>query len=93
MRNKCAHAARLYNIEINPPVKFSKKFLQNNPDVKNQSLYAYIIMLVMRLPNENLKLSCVNDIINLVNEYMDVLDISLMGFPEKWDKRLISFVK
>lgn len=93
LRNKCAHAARLYNIEINPPVKFSKKFLQNNPDVKNQSLYAYIIMLVMRLPNENLKLSCVNDIINLVNEYMDVLDISLMGFPEKWDKRLISFVK
>jgi len=93
LRNKCAHAARLYNIEFNPPVKFSKTFLQSNPDVSNRSLYAYIVMLVMRLPNTALKLKCVNDIVKLVCEYSDVVNISLMGFPEKCDRRLVSFIR
>ena len=28
LRNKCSHAARMYNTDFNPPAKFSKTFLR-----------------------------------------------------------------
>ena len=38
LRNKCAHAARLYNTEFNPPAKFASTFLEKHPDLKNGDL-------------------------------------------------------
>jgi abortive infection bacteriophage resistance protein len=30
LRNKCAHAARMYNTDFNPTAKFTASFLRNN---------------------------------------------------------------
>ena len=53
LRNKCSHGVRLYNSTMNPPVKFNKSFLRNNPAIRNDSLFAYILMLIKRLPSDD----------------------------------------
>ena len=32
LRNKCAHAARMYNTDFNPPAKFTSSFLRKHPE-------------------------------------------------------------
>lgn len=93
LRNKCAHAARLYNSELKPAIKFTKGFLQNNPDINNSSLFAYIVMLIMHIPGAEDKNNCINDIISLTHRYSKVIDLCLMGYPENWEKVLTSYIK
>lgn len=84
LRNKCAHAARLYNTKFSPPVKFSKNFLKIHPEIKNDSMFAYIIMLLKRLPNISCKLSFVTTILGVMEEFYNDIDISLIGFPDNF---------
>lgn len=84
LRNKCAHAARLYNTRFAPPVMFSKNFLRNHPEVRNDSMFAYILMLLRRLPNVSTRLNYVTDIFAVIDQYQDVVDLSLIGFPENY---------
>ena len=81
LRNKCAHAARLYNTKFSPPVKFPKNFLQSHPEVKNDSMFAYILMLLRRLPGISSKLSFVTAISGVIEEFCDDIDLTLIGFP------------
>lgn len=46
LRNKCAHAARMYNTDFNPPAKFTTSFLRKHPEIKNNSLFAYTLVLL-----------------------------------------------
>ena len=55
LRNKCAHAARMYNTDFNPPAKFTTSFLRKHPEIKNNSLFAYTLVLLKRLPDESSK--------------------------------------
>ncbi len=80
LRNKCAHAARLYNTELNPPVRFTSEFLQKHPEIKNNSLLAYIIVLIKRLPEKSIKKSFYNDLSAVIEEYKDDINLSLIGF-------------
>ena len=41
LRNKCAHAARMYNTDFNPPAKFTTTFLRKRPEIKNNSFIIY----------------------------------------------------
>ena len=84
LRNKCSHAARLYHTEMNPPAKFSTKFLQKNPDIKNNSLFAYILVLLKRLPNPEFKKALINDINTVIEQYNNYIDLSLLGFPTNY---------
>lgn len=84
LRNKCAHAARLYNTEFNPPARFTKTFLQKNPEVKNDSLFAYALVLLKRLPDANSKRKLVDSIELVIEQYKDDIDMSLIGFPENY---------
>lgn len=81
LRNKCAHTARLINTRYNPPARLSAKFLRDNPSVNNDSLFAYIKVLIYRLPADSLREEFKNQIIKLIEEYKDVVDLSLIGFP------------
>ena len=85
LRNRCAHLARLYNSNINPPVQFSPVFLKNNKEIKNGSLYAHLLNLRNRQPTKEDKKSFEQDLIHLVNQYKDSLDLKLMGFPSNWE--------
>lgn len=84
LRNKCAHAARLYNTEFNPPARFTKTFLQRNPEVRNDSLFAYALVLLKRLPDEKSKRDLVDSIQVVIEQYKDDIDMSLIGFPQNY---------
>ena len=84
LRNKCSHAARMYNTDFNPPVKFSKTFLRKYPEIKNNSLFAYTLVLLRRLPDEDSKKSLIDTVENVINEYKSDIDLKLIGFPENY---------
>lgn len=84
LRNKCAHAARLYNTEFNPPVTLPATFLRKHPEVKNNSLFAYLLVLLRRLPNDKHKNELAQDINKLINKYTGKIDINLIGFPSNY---------
>lgn len=88
LRNKCAHAARLYNTEYNPPATLPISFMRNNPTIKNNSLFSYLIVLVRRLPDEENRKDLINDIAGLMNKYVDIIDKKKIGFPENYRELL-----
>ena len=84
LRNRCAHAARLYNDCFDLPARFSTAFLKKNPGVKNNSLFAYIRVLKMSLPSSDLRKKLVIDLASLLGKYSDVIELALIGFPSEW---------
>ena len=90
LRNKVAHASRLYNTKFNPPANLDGSFLQQNPTVTQNTLFAYIIALIRRLPNTEDKLNMVKDIHSLCSTYKDSVDLDLIGFPENSTALLVA---
>ncbi|MCR5826189.1 MAG: Abi family protein [Oscillospiraceae bacterium] len=88
LRNKCAHAARLYNTDFRPSANLPPNFLRKHPDVQNNSLFAYILVVIRRLPEEHMKLTLIAELYDLVNRYSRDLDLRLMGFPENYKEVL-----
>jgi abortive infection bacteriophage resistance protein len=84
LRNKCAHAARMYNTDFNPPAKFTTSFLRKHSEIKNNSLFAYTLVLLKRLPDESSKKSLIQTVENVISEYSDDIDLKLIGFPENY---------
>lgn len=85
LRNKCAHAARLYNVEFNPPAKLSTKYLKRHPEVKNNTLFAYILVLMRRLPSKKDKLELNELLKTIIYEYKTCIDLTLIGFPKNYE--------
>lgn len=81
LRNKCAHAARMYNTEFFPPAKFTSSFLRKHPEIKNTSLFAYVLVLLKRLPDESSKKSLIQCVEKTVSQYKADIDLELIGFP------------
>lgn len=84
LRNKCAHAARMYNTDFNPPAKFTTSFLKKHSEIKNNSLFAYTLVLLKRLPDEESKKSLVQTVETVIDEYKSDIDLKLIGFPENY---------
>lgn len=89
LRNKCAHAARLYNTKMSKPVRFPQSFLRANPSIDNDSLFAYIVMLLKRLPDELSKRAYISDFSHLVEQYRESVDMHLIGMPENYNAVLV----
>jgi abortive infection bacteriophage resistance protein len=81
LRNKCAHGVRLYNNNFAFPAKLGKKYLQKNPEVKADSLFAYVIVMLRRLPTVEYKKALVDEIDVLLSKYVDRIDLCFAGFP------------
>lgn len=92
LRNKCAHAARLYNTTFMPSAKFPSNFLKKNPQVKNNSLFAYTLVLLQRLPDHHSKQSFVDIIDYVIEEYKNDIDMRLIGFPVNYQTILNRFI-
>ena len=84
LRNKCAHAARMYNTDFNPPAKFTTTFLRKHPEIKNNSLFAYTLVLLKRLPDEESKKSLIQTVETVIDESRSDIDLKLIGFPENY---------
>ncbi len=84
LRNKCAHAARMYNTDFNSPAKFTTSFLKKHPEIKNNSLFAYTLVLLKRLPDEDSKKSLIRTVENVIADYRSDIDLRLIGFPDNY---------
>ena len=49
--------------------------------IKNNSLFAYTLVLLRRLPDKDSKESLIRTLENLLEEYKDDIDMKLIGFP------------
>lgn len=85
LRNKCAHAARMYNTTFNPPAKLSSGFLRKHPEVVNNSLFAYTLVLLKRLPDRTSRDHFVTSLNAVLEEYKDDIDLVCIGFPKNYD--------
>lgn len=88
LRNKCAHAARLYNTTFNPPATFTKQFLRKHPNVKSNTLFAYIFILLKRLPETHMKRELLTDLYYVLAKYDKYIVLSEIGFPTEYKKLL-----
>ena len=85
LRNKCAHAARLYNTTFYPAVSLSTNFLRKYVNVSNDTLFAYLIALIKRLPYDNQKIELVNEVKRIIEKYSEEIELSCIGFTEDWE--------
>lgn len=81
LRNKCAHAARLYNTTFSLPAKFNSSFLKNHPEIKANTPVAYILVLLKRLPNDETRKYFSIELQSIIEQFADDVDLSLIGFP------------
>lgn len=84
LRNKCAHGGRLYNMEFNPPARFTTAFLKKHPQVQNNSLFAYVMILVKRLPYREDREKLVRGIYGVLQVYAKDVDLKMIGFPKDY---------
>lgn len=90
LRNKCAHAARLYDTKFYPPARFPTAYLRIYPELDKTSLFAYIMILLRRLPNIEDKQELAGDVITIINLYEKDIDLKAIGFPENYKEHLFS---
>lgn len=93
LRNRCAHAARLYNVSWRPSAKYPERFFQKHPEFSNDTLFAYVGVLVKRLPEIQDKQDLIDDICAVIDAHANVVDLQLIGFPENYKDLLKSFVR
>jgi abortive infection bacteriophage resistance protein len=92
-RNKVAHAGRLYNAVYNPPVMLGRQFLQRNPDIHTDTLFAYLVTLMRRIPNMADRSTLAMSIINITVQYADYIQLSLLGFPTYYIRNLCNEIR
>lgn len=91
LRNKCAHAARLYNTVNTPPVKFNKLILRKFPQLREDTLFAFIIALIQSLPRHSEKEQLRKSLLQLFKTYDDVIEKKYIGLCEDYET-ILSYV-
>ncbi len=89
LRNKCAHAARLYNTKFYPSAELSRSFLRSYPEVINDTLFSYLVVLIKRLSRKEQRLNLLSDIEKLIEEFEEWIELSEMGFPQDWETIMV----
>lgn len=84
LRNRCAHAGRLYHAVFAPPVVFGQRFLRQHPEVQTNTFFAYLLMLIKRLPSERQQELLKKDVSELFEAHADIITPSSIGLPENW---------
>lgn len=84
LRNRCAHGVRLYNNQFNPPARFTKAFLRAHQKISNLSLFAYVLVLLKRLPANADRQEFSDMLHNIIEKYGNDIDLSQIGFPRNY---------
>jgi len=84
LRNICAHYGRLYNRTMSPPINLGPRTLRNYPQIEQNTLFAYIVVLLRCQRQQSKKNTIVNTLANLINQYAASLYLRLLGFPADW---------
>ena len=85
LRNKCAHAGRLYNSNMtNPTPRFSKRLLKARPDFKKDSLFAFVVTVSKCLPIDEQKSAFITEFSALMDKYHNAIDLKTIGVVEDY---------
>ena len=84
LRNICAHYGRIYNNRMSPPIKLGGKTLRKHPDLKSDTILAYIVIMLRVLPRTVDRSRLSKEITELMDECDSVLELGLLGFPASW---------
>lgn len=88
LRNKCAHGARLYNTKISPPISLKTGFLRKYPNVFNDTLFAYFIVLVQHLSKCQSKLEFISELVQLCDRFSKDIKLNHIGLTEDYERIL-----
>lgn len=89
LRNKCAHGARLYNTTLTPPVRFTNTYLQQHPEVHNDTVFAYILLVFKRLPSNKDRITYRDELFDILERYENCVDLTLAGIPPDYKNLLV----
>lgn len=89
LRNLCAHHARVWNRDMNiipEKLLFSKSldWISNPDTVQRSKAYYFFCMLNYLLQTANPTSPFKQRLIDLLEEYRDVVSLNAMGFPNNW---------
>ena len=56
----------------------------NKPTIRNESLFAYILMLIKRLPSDDERKQFRDKLNRIVKKYKENIDFTLIGFPNNY---------
>ena len=89
LRNLCAHHARVWNRDMNiipEKLLFSKSldWISNPDTVQRSKAYYFFCMLNYLLQTANPTSPFKQRLIDLLEEYRDVVSLNAMGFPKNW---------
>ena len=85
-RNICAHYGRTYNRKLNiTPRLFSR---EKKKGINNNTVFTILFLISRLLKNESDWDYYVVKLAALIEQY-EIVDISLLGFPEDWEKILM----
>jgi len=85
LRNQCAHYCRLYANEFKP----SPKPLEDAPYKMAGKLFDYIYVIrLLYIKREGGESNLALHLRTLIDEYSDVAELGVMGFPEEWEEVL-----
>lgn len=86
LRNKCAHYSRLYGSDVcfNPPIKLPRSFLSRHSEIKNNTLFAYLLALIQRQPTAKDKECLSGGLISLIKSYENIISLEQIGAPNNY---------
>lgn len=71
----------MYYSEKDAIAKFTSSFLRAHSEIQNNSLFAYVLILLKRLPYQKSKHDFVYAVQTVIEEYKDDIEMTLIGFP------------
>lgn len=88
LRNRCAHYSRLYNRTLSPPIRIGPRTMKKYPEIKNDSLFAYVIVISRILPTAADAETFLKCLIKIVSVWSSYLHLPAIGFPQNWETLL-----
>jgi len=91
VRNVCAHFGRLWNRRLTAdqpkiPTRQKYKFNGELPKKFNNSLYGMISLIDRLLASFNPQNQFLDRVLDLIDEYSDIIDVKFMGFADDWEE-------
>lgn len=84
LRNTCAHYGRIYDNDMKPSIKLGGKTYRAYPEIKSDTIFAYIICMERFIPHDKMEL--IHHVSDVIHRWIGAIDLGLLGFPDNWEK-------
>ncbi len=88
IRNLCAHYSRIYNMPLKQCPYLFSEYKAYKPDTQSEPLKIFPALITMKLMLEKVDSpqwkDSYNELVNLFEEYSDVVKLPFIGFPTEW---------